>query len=255
MRVQGQDGPWAVLLPGLGLSSEVWDPVADDLARDHRVLRYDRPGLGMATVGRARTPHLHDEVAHLRRVVDDAADAPVWLVAHSMSSFLAEAFWRSDPHRVAGVVTVDGSVEESPRRRWAVENEARLVGASVLGRLPLVGRRLRSTLLEDAAYLRMATELLALRRALPLPRVPVVLVVAARPWVPGSRRWVRRQRHLARRYRVEMAREASPPTGAPGGLPRVRVVVMTDSGHLVMRDQPARLAALVRASSRRSRLS
>ncbi|WP_202816757.1 hypothetical protein, partial [Kytococcus sp. HMSC28H12] len=55
--------------------------------------------------------------------------------------------------------------------------------------------------------------------------------------------WVRRQRHLAQRHRVELRRTRP---GEP--LPRIRTVVVPDSGHLVMRDQPTRLAAMVRAA-------
>lgn len=243
--VQGEHGPWVVLMPGLGMGAEAWDEVAADLARDHRVVRYDRPGLGRARAERMAEPHLHDEVAHLRRVVHEVVPDParVWLVAHSMARFMAEAYLRSDPHRVAGLVAVDGSVEEDPRLRWPVEDDLRHALAAGLGWLPLVGRRVRSALLEDAGYTRMAAELLRLRRALPLPAVPMVLVVAARPWEPGSRRWVRRQRHLAQRHRVELRR-----TRPEEPLPRIRTVVVPDSGHLVMRDQPTRLAAMVRAA-------
>lgn len=256
-RVEGDDGPWVVLMPGMGMSAAAWDQVATDLSRDHRVLRYDRPGLGAARAERSGPPHLHDEVAHLRRVVQESTgagarptggrpprpDERVVLVAHSMSWFIAEAFARSDPGAVAGLVSVDGSVEEQPRARWGIENDLRLLLAAALRWVPLVGRRLRAALLEDAAYVRMASELLRVRRHLPLPAAPLALVVAARRWVPGTARWLRRQRHLAASYRAELARIS----GSAGRAPTVRVVVLRDAGHLVMRDQPARVAAVVRA--------
>lgn len=257
--VQGDTGPWVVLMPGLGMSSAAWDETAHDLSRDHRVIRYDRPGLGRARSDRVRVPHLHDEVAHLRRVVqqvvgeseadraDGEASRRVWVVAHSMAHFLAEAFCRSDPDRVAGLIAVDGSVEEEPRARWAVENEVRVTLAAGLRWIPGVGRRLSSVLLEDAAYVRMAGETIRLRRTLPLPLVPVVLVVAARPWVPGSASWVSSQRHLASRHRAELAVTARR-AGRPA--PRVGVVVFRDSGHLVMRDHPERVAGVVRSWTR-----
>lgn len=271
-RVEGSSGPWVVLLPGLGMSAAAWDGVAADLAADHRVVRYDRPGLGDARAERSRPPHLHDEVAHLRRVVQETtgagafptggrgpgADQQVVLVAHSMSWFIAEAFARSDPGAVAGLVSVDGSAEEHPRARWGIENDARLFLAGALRWVPVVGRRLRTTLLEDAAYIRMASELVRVRRHLPLPLVPTTLLVAARRWVPGSGRWLRRQRHLATVYRTELTRTAAghaepatPALSEPATSARVRVVAFRDAGHLVMRDQPQRLAAVVRANGRR----
>ena len=115
----GDSGPVVLFTQGVGGAWFDWDPVVPLLAADHRLIRFDRPGLGWSQPelddsGRPLPQTLEGEARRMARVLDAlgiAADERVILVAHSYGAFHAEAFARLYPERTAGVVFVDPSVE------------------------------------------------------------------------------------------------------------------------------------------------
>ncbi|UZJ31659.1 alpha/beta fold hydrolase [Streptomyces endophytica] len=254
-------GPLCVLSGGLGMAWFDWDAVAALLAPYRTVVRFDRPGLGLSAQAPA-PPTLAAEADRIARLLDALGhDGPATIVGHSLAGFHAEAFARLHPDRCAGVVLVDGSIEEDPRpllpravrTAWAggvagVLSAAgmpralgpaarRLVGrASTVGSHPphpweRVGYRTsrvaRACVLENATYPYQAAELAALRRARPLPPVPVTVLAAYDgSETAGRLRWLERQRALA----AEL-----------GG----RFAVAAPAGHLVMADVPESVARAV----------
>ncbi|MEU6989127.1 alpha/beta hydrolase [Streptomyces sp. NPDC046465] len=263
-------GPVCVLSAGLGLGWFDWDPVVPLLAPHRTVVRFDRPGTGLS--GHTRVaPTLRGEAERILRVLDAVLDGAgregagrggagrggerATVVGHSLAGFHAEAFARLYPERTAGLVLVDSSVEERSRGLVPLPRGARVAGTRACGvLLRAVGlpravgpalRRLtaptpwawlygssrmwRGALMEYATYGDAARELAGLRRALPLREEVPVTVLAA--YAGGSRRWLDRQRGLA---------------AALGGTYRVT----WPSGHLVMRDRPADVAAAVLAGAR-----
>lgn len=114
----GDSGPLVLFTQGLGGAWYDWDPVVPLLAADHRLVRYDRPGLGWSQpeppAGPPEPQTLQGEarrMAHLLDVLGVPYDEKVVLVAHSYGAFHAEAFVRMYPYRTAGLVLVDGSAE------------------------------------------------------------------------------------------------------------------------------------------------
>lgn len=104
------DGPTVVFANGLGESWFDWDAVVP-LLPGHRLVRFDRPGLG-GTPLPARKPDLAAELARIGAVADAySPDAPVVLVAHSAAALHAEAYTRLHPARVAALLLVDPSSE------------------------------------------------------------------------------------------------------------------------------------------------
>ncbi|MDW3218030.1 MAG: adenylate/guanylate cyclase domain-containing protein [Acidimicrobiales bacterium] len=85
-----------------------------DLAETHRVVRYDRPGVGMS--GRDDRPFdLHTEAAYLRAVMDAAStDGPADVLAISCGGPPAIVVATDDPARVRRIVFF-GSYAEGPR--------------------------------------------------------------------------------------------------------------------------------------------
>ncbi|WP_351228111.1 hypothetical protein [Streptomyces sp. NPDC002133] len=69
---QDTDAPSLILGPSLGTSLSVWDAQVPDLARDHRVIRWDLPGHGASAAGLLPAGAT---VADLGRLVLDIADA------------------------------------------------------------------------------------------------------------------------------------------------------------------------------------
>lgn len=97
--------PIVLLECGLGQAFESWQWVAEELARDHRVIRYHRPGYGLTTT----TDEPADVVNRLLAEVDEGASVVV--ATHSIGA-LAAAEYVSDPRlkdRVQAVVLVDGT--------------------------------------------------------------------------------------------------------------------------------------------------
>ncbi|MFJ4864235.1 alpha/beta fold hydrolase [Streptomyces sp. NPDC088748] len=275
--VEGR-GPVCVLSAGLAMAWFDWDPVVAPLVAGGRtVVRFDRPGHGLSgpatepptTAGEAhRIAGLLDALGRAGLIgpgagagagggaVTGAADGSrVTVVGHSIAGFHAEAFARLYPERTAGLVLVDGSVEEAPRT--AVPVALRIAAARALGRAvsavglpaalgPLArratvrasrtggsdpaardlvrrcyrtGRVWRGALLENSRYPDMAAELQALRAAHPLTAPTTVLAGHDGSAGRGALHWLSRQADLA-------------------DLLGARFEVAEPAGHLVMLDRP-----------------
>lgn len=265
--VEGR-GPVCVLSAGLAMAWFDWDPVVAPLvAAGRTVVRFDRPGHGLSgpatepptTAGEAhRIAGLLDALGRAGLIGPGAADADasrVTVVGHSIAGFHAEAFARLYPERTAGLVLVDGSVEEAPRT--AVPVALRIAAARALGRAvsavglpaalgPLArratvrasrtggsdpaardlvrrcyrtGRVWRGALLENSRYPDMAAELQALRAAHPLTAPTTVLAGHDGSAGRGALHWLSRQADLA-------------------DLLGARFEVAEPAGHLVMLDRP-----------------
>ncbi|MFD8893318.1 alpha/beta fold hydrolase [Streptomyces sp. NPDC059566] len=271
--VEGR-GPVCVLSAGLAMAWFDWDPVVAPLvAAGRTVVRFDRPGHGLSgpatepptTAGEAhRIAGLLDALGRAGLIDPGAADADadadadgsrVTVVGHSIAGFHAEAFARLYPARTAGLVLVDGSVEEAPRT--AVPVALRIAAARALGRAvsavglpaalgPLArratvrasrtggsdpaardlvrrcyrtGRVWRGALLENSRYPDMAAELQALRATHPLTAPTTVLAGHDGSAGRGPLHWLSRQADLA-------------------DLLGARFEVAEPAGHLVMLDRP-----------------
>ncbi|MFD3998045.1 alpha/beta fold hydrolase [Streptomyces sp. NPDC058583] len=243
-------GPVCVLSAGLGMSWFDWDPVVPLLAPHRTVVRFDRPGHGLSQLAIA-PPTAAGEAHRIAALLDALGlPGPATVVGHSIAGFHAEAFARLHPDRTTALVLVDSSVEEHPRVSTSPGAVARVLGAvlsaagvpaalgpavrrsavrhdpaptALVHRVYRTSRVLRGTLWENAHYGAVAAELLALRTTHPLPPGLPVTVLAA---PEGSARWERRQRALARRLGARY--EAAVP-----------------SGHLVMKDRPEAVAAVI----------
>jgi pimeloyl-ACP methyl ester carboxylesterase len=251
-------GPVCVLSGGLGMSWYDWDAVAALLVPHRTVVRFDRPGLGLSAAAPG-APTVAGEADRIARILDALGlPGPCTAVGHSLAGFHAEGFARLYPGRTAGLVLVDGSIEEDPRP--LLPRSVRTAGARALAaagsaaglpralgpalrrltvrasalRAPEPGpyerrgyrtsRVLRACALENATYSYQAAELLALRAGHPLPPVPrTVLAAYDGSGRPRELRWLERQRGLAAELGADFA-------------------VAAPAGHLVMADDPAAVA-------------
>jgi len=253
---QDGTGPPVVLLGGCGVPSYDWDQLAE-LLPDLALIRLDRPGL-MGSPWPGELPRLAAEVDTLVALLESAGPAVV--VAHSMAGFHAEALARQRPDLLVGLVLADSSVEFPrrrpwPRRRWRwlaeLVRKAMVVPpfrapGSLVQRLlfaaqshhrftepvsPLVRETFRdpdtiaSVLAEQAAYPEQAWDLAQVRKGFAWPQIPTIVLTAA---AGGRTRWIAKQARLA-------------------NLLSARQVVLADSHHLIMIDQPEVLCEAVRA--------
>lgn len=272
MRGDGAGQPAVLLCAGMAEGAATWDRLVPLLAGRHRVLRLDRPGLGVVPAGRG-APTLAGEVARIGAVLDAHAPDRAVLVAHSAAALAAEAYARLRPDRVAGLVLVDPSVVTPSSERLSAA-AARLVAAGaptlralldrsgVARRLgpwawaravrrfsaerPDPARRawaervygsgavLTTVLVEWLAYRSAAAELLALRRRTAPPAAPVVVLTALGDLPPGRARATWRSGHAA----------------LADAFPAGRQEVLRDARHLVQWDHPGVVAAAVAAVGR-----
>jgi pimeloyl-ACP methyl ester carboxylesterase len=151
----GEHGPVVLFVQGLAGAWFEWDPVVPMLAGDHRLVRFDRPGLGWSQQesgrdGRPLPQTLAGEAERLGRVLAGVGVAPeekVVLVAHSYGAFHAEAFARLHPERIAGVAFVDASAEPditpAPGGTGYAVGHALVRGTQLLGLNQILGPGIR----------------------------------------------------------------------------------------------------------------
>ncbi|PWJ20277.1 alpha/beta fold hydrolase [Jannaschia seohaensis] len=110
------EAPPVFLETGMGVVSDAWVRVQDDLSEDHRVCRYDRAGTGHSARfdGPKDAGATADRLAALAQAV--GVERPMVLVGHSYGGLVARVFAHRYPERVAGLVLVDSSHEEMGER-------------------------------------------------------------------------------------------------------------------------------------------
>jgi len=131
--VSGRAGPTAfhmtgegealVLVHGVGMAREVWQPQADDLARDHCVVTYDLLGHGGSDLPPAKAS-LADYGAQLLALLDHLGIESAHVVGHSMGALVALQFALDHPKRVRSVAPLNGVFRRTPLQREAIQARA-----------------------------------------------------------------------------------------------------------------------------------
>lgn len=219
------DGPPAVLVHGIGVSSAYFVPLGLELARDRPVLAPELPGFGSSEAP-ADVPGIRELADWLAEWLDAVRIAPPLVVANSMGCQIVADLLARHPERAAGFVLVGPTVD--PRARTAPSQAARLLRDSFREPADLV-----AIVARDYVRFGLRRFVLTGRSALDdrietkLPRldVPALVVSGERdPLVP--RRWAEEAASL---------------------LPRGRLLVLTGHAHAAHYTAPEEIAALARA--------
>ncbi|WP_310889954.1 alpha/beta fold hydrolase [Clavibacter capsici] len=224
--VAGDGSDLVVLEAGLGGSGLTWGLVHGILARTHRVVAYDRAGLGRSDPDAA--PRDLDRLADdLEAVIAAFPHRRLVLAGHSWGGPIvrvaaARRIARGLP--TAGVVLVDPSDERA--RTYATRAVRSAFAAQAALLVPLA----RASLLAPLHRIALAG----------LPAPLLACAVAAAGSVPGARATAAEQRHLLPGLRALAAHPGT--TATLPGVP-VRVISGTASGALTRRQR----ADLVRA--------
>ena len=117
-------GPRLVMLHGFGQTARCWGPVADDLARDHEVVRIDAPGHGGSSASRA-------DLAGTAGLMARTGRTGVWL-GYSMGGRMALHVAVRSPEVVRALVLVGATPgiedgDERAARREQDREQARRV--------------------------------------------------------------------------------------------------------------------------------
>ena len=236
-------GPDVILIPGLGTGRSVWSALVRAVPGYRYHLVQVAGFAGEPVRGNARGPVVRPLAAELARYIRESGLRRPAIVGHSMGGTLAMLLAADHPRLAGRIMVVD--MLPAPAGLFGQNRED--TGALARGIASLTGteagRRLYSSFVnalapegsgfrssDPALVGRTMNELAAmdLTDRLPEIRVPVTVVYAA----PDERLGPAADR----RYRRAYADARSP-----------RFVRIDDSGHMIMFDQPARLAEAVRA--------
>ncbi|GAA0486624.1 hypothetical protein Ade02nite_10450 [Paractinoplanes deccanensis] len=194
-----------VLIAHLGGAAGVWRPVLDELPPSLTTFTYDRPGLGGAPPRPAPNPPMSYN-AFAGELAAQLPAGRVVLVGHSFGALIARAFAGRYPERVAGFVSVDGSI---PQMKLQLDGEPVVDGGTELDLI--------------TGHVEILTA--------PIPDVPAVVLVRRRDWWSTGKPphpaiddlWQAHQRILAQQWRAPL-------------------IVAERSGHHIPTDQPALVA-------------
>ena len=109
MQIQGEGEHTIVLLPGLGTTSPIYDfaPLADELAKNNRVITYEPFGYGYSDItDKSRT--IENECEELKQALDaSGVEGPYIFMAHSVYGLDSIYFANKHPEYVEAVVGID----------------------------------------------------------------------------------------------------------------------------------------------------
>lgn len=102
--VERGTAPTVVLIHGLGGSSRNFQPIADELARSHRVIAIDRPGSGYSERPARRSSALTDQAEVIATVLTRLEIESAIIVGHSLGGAVALALALDHPSAVSRLV-------------------------------------------------------------------------------------------------------------------------------------------------------
>ena len=260
----GKGSP-VVLVPGLASPRAVWDGVAADIAKTHRVYLVQVNGFGGDAPGANLQPGLLDGI------VDDLSTAlardhaaPIRFVGHSMGGLIGLKFAKAHPRQVDRLMIVDALPDFAVllAQGGPMPTQAQIEGAAAMMRTATAARYGKPMSAQDVAagvdslalteaartrmrgwaatadarvagqaiYEDMTTDL---RPALATIATPMTVVV---PWTASS---FGKDRTLAF-YTTQYV-----------GSPNVTLVPIAEAGHFVMLDQPVAFRAALEAFLKR----
>ncbi len=122
LRDEGK-GPALLLIHGVGMCADAWEPQSRSLSRDHRVLAVNMPGHGGSDL-LADGARLPDYVLWAASVIEALGLRHVSVAGHSMGALIATGLAVDRPDLVARIAVLNGVYRRSPAARAAVEARA-----------------------------------------------------------------------------------------------------------------------------------
>jgi len=128
------NGEPLVLIHGVGLNKQVWQPQFDAFCGEYRVIAYDTLGHGNSRIPSAHLA-LDDYFEQLAELLDTLEIPSVNLCGHSMGALITLGFSLKYPHRVRRIIPMMGAYDRTPDHRQRSRKVADILagpGAGVL---------------------------------------------------------------------------------------------------------------------------
>ena len=134
IREAGPEGaPRMLLIHGASSNLlELWGPFADEFSPLHRVIAYDRPGMGYSDRPRRDAHTMAVQARTAARVLEQTGDGPALVVGHSLGAGVALRLALDFPHLVSGLVLIAPACNPYP---WKPAWWARLSAKPVIGHI------------------------------------------------------------------------------------------------------------------------
>ena len=110
--VEAGTGEPLVLIHGVGLNKQVWEPQLDEFSNAFRVIAYDTIGHGHSPIS-ARDISLDDYFDQLVELLDSLDISSVNLCGHSMGALITLGFSLKYPERVRRIIPMMGAYDRS----------------------------------------------------------------------------------------------------------------------------------------------
>lgn len=111
-KILGKGSPTIIFENGMASTYETWKSIPDSISKTHRVLLYNRAGLGNSETTKSKRS-IPNMVGDLENLLEEKnIEGPYILVAHSMGSYLTRYFAINNPDDVAGILLVDPSPDK-----------------------------------------------------------------------------------------------------------------------------------------------
>ena len=126
VRIDGEEGPWVVLLNSLAADLSMWEPQVAALAARYRVLRFDTRGHGRSSA--PPPPYSIDGlVDDLLAVMRETGARPAHAVGLSLGGVVAAAAVLREPRSFASLAICDSRVAMPAEFRQGIDDRNRLV--------------------------------------------------------------------------------------------------------------------------------
>ena len=114
--VESGRGEPLVLIHGVGLHKQVWEPQIAAFSNEYRVIAYDTLGHGNSPIPGAELT-LDDYFDQLIELLDELEIDRINLCGHSMGALLTIGFTLNYPQRVARIIPMMGAFDRSPEHQ------------------------------------------------------------------------------------------------------------------------------------------
>jgi len=128
------EGEPLVLIHGVGLNKQVWQPQLDAFSGQYRVIAYDTLGHGNSRIPDADLA-LDDYIEQLAEMLDTLEIRRVNLCGHSMGALITLGFCLKYPHRVLRIIAMMAAYDRSLEHQLRSKKVADILAGSRAGML------------------------------------------------------------------------------------------------------------------------